>query len=226
MVYAGCHVGTDVCRYLLGNRLLHQCRRDRFYDSAAAVLDLRHQMRLIVVSSIDNRTHCIDLLDHGQCISLSESRACKLRFSHGIAGMDHTTSLIRKIDTGSCSEIENALRLKEIIFSHLCCDLHHTIVAGIGNDIGKSFCPVSIRPYRTFDESSRTFRSKRLSAVTDKIIALGNRSHFKCGAHNDRLYNRSRLVGICHAEITPHSVQRIYGFLIVHGIDLPLGIHV
>ena len=85
---------------------------------------------------------------------------------------------------------------------------------------------MSIRPYGTFDKSGGTFRTERLSAVTDKIITLGDRSHLKCGTHNDRLYNGSWLVGICHAEIAPHSVQCFHSFLIAHGIDLALGIHI
>ena len=103
-------------------------------------------------------------------------------------GSDYTASLIRKINTGSCSEIKSTLRFEEIIFSHFRRDLHHTIVAGIGNNISKCFCSMGIGPYRTFNKCRSSFRTKRLSAIADKIICLGNRSHLKGRTHNNGLY--------------------------------------
>ena len=183
-------------------------------------------MWLIIISTIDNGTHGVDLLDHRQRISLSKCGTCKLCLSHGLAGVDYTASLIRKVNAGSCSEVERTLRFEEIIFSHFRRDLHHTIVTGIGNNIGKCFCSMGIGPYRAFNKCRSSFRTKGLSSVADKTICLGNGSHLKSRTHNNGLYYWSRFVCVCHTEITPHSVQGIYGFLIVHGRNLTLGINV
>ena len=188
MIYTGSHIRPDICGYLFGNSLFHQSWRNRLHNSAAAVFDPGYQMWLVIISAIDNRTHSVDLLDHRQCISLSKCGTCKFCLSHGLAGVDYTAALIRKVNTGSCSEIESTLRFKEIVFSHFRRNLHHTIIAGIGNNIGKCFCSMGIGPYRTFNKCRSSFRTKGLSAVADKIIRLGNRSHLKGRTHNNRLY--------------------------------------
>ena len=189
MVYAGSHVRTDIRRNLLRNRLFHQGRRNCLHDSATAVLDFRYKVRLIIIATVDDRTHCIDLLDHGQCVTLSKSRTCKLCLPHGFTGMNNATSLIWKINACSGTKIKSTLSLEEIIFSHPGCDLHHTIVAGIRNNIRKRLSSMCIRPYRTFDKCGSPLCTKGLSSITDKIICLGYRSHLKSRTHNDRFNN-------------------------------------
>ena len=84
-------------------------------------------------------------------------------------------------------------------------------------------CSMGIRINRTFNKCV-VIGSKRLSTITDKIISLCYAAFFQSACHNNRLYNRSGLKGICHTEIIPHGIQCSYGFLIIHGLDLFLRI--
>ena len=217
------HIRTDSCGNFRGNSLFQKNRFHCFYSASIAVLYFFYKMRLIIVASVNNRTHGIDLLEHGTGISLSKSRAGKLCLSHGIHGMDNSRSLIRKIDSGSASEIKKTLCFNKLFCSHFFRNLHHSVIAGIGDHMHQILCSMGIRINRTFNKCV-VIGSKRLSAVTDKIISLCYAAFFQSACHNNRLYNRSGLKGICHTEIIPHGIQCSYGFLIIHGLDLFLGI--
>ena len=68
---------------------------------------------------------------------------------------------------------------------------------------------------RTLDHSI----SKSLRSIAYKCICFLYRTLFQCRSHDDRLYNRSRLIGICDAEITPHTIQSLHCFHIIHRFD-------
>ena len=180
-------------------------------------------MRLIIGASIDNRTHCIDLLEHRAGKSLSKCRTGKFCFTHGICRMNNTWSLIWKIDSRAASKVEQCLCLQELFCSHFCCYLHHRIITGICNNIPQCLCTMRIRPYRTLDIRI-TIRTKRLATITDKSICFWNLAFFQCSRHNDRLHNRSRFICLSNTEVTPHGIQRRHCIFITHCRNFFFGI--
>ena len=217
------HIRTDSCGNFRGNSLFQKNRFHCFYSASIAVLYFFYKMRLIIVTSVDNRTHGIDLLKHGTGISLSECRAGKLCLSHGIHSMDDSRPLIRKIDSGSASKIKKALRFNKLFCSHPFCDLHHSVITGIGDHMHQILCSMSIRINCTFNKCI-IICSEYLSAVADKIVIFGYAAFFQSASHNNRLHNRSGFKSICYTEIIPHGIEGSYRFLIIHGLNLFLGI--
>ena len=181
-------------------------------------------MWLIIITTVDNGTHGVDLLDHSTGKSLSECRTCKFCLTHSLCGMDYTGAFIRKVNTCPAAKIKECLCFQELLCSHFSCNLHHAIVAGIGDYITKCLCPMGIRPYRTLNVSV-SVGTESLTTVTDKSIIYGNTSLFQGACHNDRFYNRTGLKSICNTEVTPHTIERLYGLFIIHGINLCLRIN-
>ena len=215
LLYTQCHIASDITGNPGGNRLLQKYRRDCFYSSAITVKNLCHKMRLIIISAIDNGTHRIDFLDHGTGKTLSKSRTCKFCFPHTVLSMDNTCAFIRQVNPCPCSEIKQTLCFDKLSSSHLGTNLHHCIITGVCNYLSQCLCAMCARINRTLDHSI----SKSLRSIAYKCICFLYRTFFQCRSHDDRLYNRSRLIGICDAEITPHTIQSLHCFHIIHRFD-------
>ena len=171
------HITADICGNIRGNGLFHQNRIHGFYHTSIAVLDLSHKMRLIIISTIHNGAHSIDLLKHGTGKSLSECRAGKLSLAHGICSMDNTRSFVWQVNACPGSKIKYTLCFDELLTAHSCSDLHHTVITGVCNNICQRLCTVGIRPYRTLNKSICT---KGLASITYKSIRSTDLAFFQC----------------------------------------------
>ncbi len=103
--------------------------------------DCSYQVRLIIISAIDNRTHCIDLLKHRTGKSLTECRAGKLRFSHGLCRMDNARPSFGRSIPVREPKLNRTLCFQESLCPHFGCDLHHCIITGVCNYLPKVSVP-------------------------------------------------------------------------------------
>ena len=89
-------------------------------------------MRLIVVSAIDQRTIRRHQLNHRHIKALSEARCRKLRFIHGLFGIDERICpcLSGKVNVGPQPKVKNCLIFEHIRFSDRCAHMHQCNVAG------------------------------------------------------------------------------------------------
>ena len=161
-------------------------------------------MWLIIVAAIDNRTHCIDFLDHSTAESLTKCRTRKLCLMPGINSMHNAISLIWKIDSCPASEIESTLCFQEILNAHLCTNLHHGIVTGVCDYFRKGFHSVSVN-ICTFDGGHISWHTKILVTITIEGITGGYFPLFQSSCHNNGLHNGTRFVNVGYTKVIPHG---------------------
>ena len=116
--------------------------------------------------------------------------------------MHNAVAFIWKIDSGSASEVEGALGLQEILCAHGCTNLHHGIIAGIGNSLCKGLHAMTV-DIRTLDGSHISFHTKVLESIAVECVACGNFALLQSCCHNNGLHNRTRFINICNAEVVP-----------------------
>ena len=126
-----------------------------------------------------------------------------------ISAIDNGTHRIDFLDHGTGKTLSKS-RTCKFCFPHTVFSMDNTCAF-----IRQCLCAMCARINRTLDHSI----SKSLRSIAYKCICFLYRTIFQCRSHDDRLYNRSRLIGICDAEITPHTIQSLHCFHIIHRFD-------
>ena len=210
-VRAGDHlkgVFADLFAGRLGDGLFQHPGTDILDRRAGGAGDFTDNMRLIIVSAVDQGTEAGDHLDHGHVKILSERIGCQIRQDHFVRAVNRVgcVCFAGQVDTGLQAEVKGALIFAEGLSAHRHGLIHQSHVAGTLNRLSQGQDAVSVYIV-AFDRLGGAHVQPSLAVIG--LIAR-QRTALQAGSRRERLGGGTGLVIILNAEVFPQGVQ-IFG---------------
>ena len=174
-------------------------------------------MRLIILTTIDNRRESCCHLDHCHIIALSEGRNRKIGSNHVIYIVNKCigSRLTGQINVGFQSDVKIIQIFHQCFLAHLLTNMHQGYVTGLLECLRNSDNTMS-DVFMTFDRVTADLQH----TVTYVRFVPGQLSGIKSRCDRHCLCNRSRLIRVGNTVISPDSVQRIIHGFIIHLCNL------
>ena len=214
-------VGSDPGAGILRNRLLDHVRFDCPDRGTGRTGDLAHDMRLIIITAVDERAETRGHLNHRHVKILPERIGGEIRDPHLVRRVNHAVraGLIGQIDVGLEPESKDVLEFAEGLLANGKRFLHQSDVAGTLDRLSHRKDAVTVGIV-ALDRCSPLCHGQ--TSLAQIGLCRGERTALEPGRCRERFCRGTGLIIIGYAVILPERIQIFCLLLIREGIHILL----